>query len=96
MFSLWPYLLLAVLATALRRSAAPLAATLLASAALFCAPLLLAAPSAEFRYLLWPVFACLVVAALPGAPRWDTRGLRAPPPSAAPPTRPHPPEGERR
>lgn len=95
-FSLWPYLLLAVLATALRRSAAPLAATLLASAALFCAPLLLAAPSAEFRYLLWPVFACLVVAALPGAPRWDTRGLRAPPPSAAPPTRPHPPEGERR
>ncbi|MBX3726468.1 MAG: hypothetical protein KF823_11210 [Xanthomonadales bacterium] len=64
-FALWPYALVALLATLARRRRHPLAWPLLASAGLFCAPLLLAAPSAEFRYLLWPVLACLVVAVLP-------------------------------
>lgn len=72
-FALWPYALAAVLATAGRRRRHPLAWPLLASAATYCLPLPLLAPSAEFRYLLWPVLACLVALALPS---------RTPPPAS--------------
>lgn len=66
-FALWPYALAAVLVTAWQRRRHPLAWPLLASAAAYCLPLPLLAPSAEFRYLLWPVLACLVALALPAA-----------------------------
>lgn len=64
-FALWPYALAALLATLVRRRRHPLAWPLLASAATYCLPLPLLAPSAEFRYLLWPVLACLVALLLP-------------------------------
>ncbi len=61
LFMGWCYVLvgaaLAVLAR--RRAAHALELPLLASAALYLAPLVLVSPSAEFRYLIWPVVAVL-------------------------------------
>lgn len=67
MFLAWPYLLagagMAVMAWRQPRRH-PLLPVLLASAALSLAPLPLVAPGAEFRYLVWPLTACLVAALL--------------------------------
>jgi hypothetical protein len=59
-FAFWPYgLVLLVLAVGARarRPVNPLLLPLLVSAALLVLPLALVAPSVEFRYLLWAVFA---------------------------------------
>jgi len=67
MFFAWPYLLAGAVITVIawrqpRRH--PLLPVLLASAALSVAPLPLVAPGAEFRYLVWPLVACLIAALL--------------------------------
>ena len=61
----WPYLLIGLVATpfAWRRRAQPsasIALAILASAAMYALPLILLAPSAELRYLLWPSVAALI------------------------------------
>ena len=63
-FALGPYLLaaLAVLPLA-RRGTRTAPVLLLASALLYAAPLFLVAASSEYRYVWWPVVACLVAAA---------------------------------
>jgi hypothetical protein len=82
LFALWPYaLVLLVLAgSALVRSPVnPLLLPVLASAALLVLPLALVAPSVEFRYLLWAVFA---------APLGVALRLATPPPApVSPPPR---------
>jgi hypothetical protein len=65
----WPYLLIGLVAApfAWRRRAQPaacIALVILASAVLYTLPLVLLAPSAELRYLLWPVVASLIGAVL--------------------------------
>jgi hypothetical protein len=70
MFALWAYALataLAWLATRLiggSRPGHPLVAPIALSAVFYTLPLMLVAPSAEFRYLAWPVLAALVAMAL--------------------------------
>lgn len=63
MFFGWPYLLAGSIVAVIawrRPQRHPLLPVLLASAALCAAPLPLVAPGAEFRYLVWPVVACLL------------------------------------
>jgi hypothetical protein len=65
----WPYLALGLLVAPLawrdrERPPARTAGILLASALLYAAPLLVVAPSADLRYLLWPCVAALAAAAL--------------------------------
>ncbi len=65
MFFAWPYLLVAagIAVIAWRQPRRhPLLPVLLASALLSVAPLPLVAPGAEFRYLVWPLAACLIAA----------------------------------
>jgi hypothetical protein len=60
LFAFWPYTLalLALAASAcMRRPVNPLLLPVLASAALLVLPLALVAPSVEFRYLIWALFA---------------------------------------
>lgn len=66
LFTGWFYLLMlaAVAVSALRARQHALFWPTVTSVALFCLPLVLFAPSAEFRYLLWPVVASLTVIAL--------------------------------
>lgn len=67
LFALWPYaLILLVLAGSaiVRRPVNPLLLPVLASATLLVLPLVLVAPSVEFRYLLWAVFAAPLGVAL--------------------------------
>jgi hypothetical protein len=63
-----------------RRSdlAAGLALVILVSGTLYAAPLIVAAPSAELRYLLWPCIAALVAGVLAFA--GQRNGVRARPP----------------
>ncbi len=68
-FAAWPYLIVGLFALPFawrRRSdlAASLALVLLVSGTLYAAPLIVAAPSAELRYLLWPCVASLVAGVL--------------------------------
>lgn len=68
-FAAWPYLLIGLVAApiAWRRRAQPPASTalvMLASAAMYTLPLVLLAPSADLRYLLWPVVAAVTGAVL--------------------------------
>jgi hypothetical protein len=68
LFSGWLYVVVLTVAalTAWRSRSTPhrLFWPLVVSVALFLPPLFLAAPSAEFRYLLWPVVATMIVLAL--------------------------------
>jgi len=67
--SVWPALFLALFwLLAVRRRPepiAPLPACLVLSALLYAGSLVLVAPSAELRYLAWPLWAALVAMALP-------------------------------
>jgi hypothetical protein len=82
LFALWSYaLVLLVLAGSalVRRPVNPLLLPILASAGLLVLPLVLVAPSVEFRYVLWAVFA---------APLGVVLRLSTPPPApASPPSR---------
>lgn len=74
LFSFWPWALLlaGVAATAFdpRRSPPhPLLAPLLGSAVLLLLPLLVAAPGADLRFLLWPLFAAALAVMLARDPR---------------------------
>ena len=74
-FAPWPYLAtaLAIVIAALGWRRGPvrreLAGAVAASALCLAAPLVVLAPSSDFRYLLWSVFAALLAAALWFAPR---------------------------
>jgi hypothetical protein len=71
LFAFWPYglMLLTLAASARKREPVnPLMMPVLASAALVVLPLIVVAPSVEFRYLLWPVFAAALAVALRLAP----------------------------
>lgn len=80
LFAFWPYaLVLAAVAWLARgRRGHPLLRPLLWSCLLVTLPLLVAAPSAEFRYLVWPVFCAGLVLVL----RWlpDPQALPVAPP----------------
>jgi hypothetical protein len=82
LFAFWPYglVLLAVAASArLRRPVNPLLPPVLASALLVLLPLLVVAPSVEFRYLVWPVFAAALAVVLRLAPPGGAVELAGPP-----------------
>lgn len=66
MFAGWLYLVLLLVLAGLgrRREQHVLFWPTILSVGLYCLPLLLLAPSAEFRYLIWPVVAALIVLAL--------------------------------
>lgn len=67
LFAFWPYglvLLALAFSAPARRPVNPLLMPLLVSAALLVLPLALVAPSVEFRYLLWAVFAAPLGVAL--------------------------------
>lgn len=82
MFAGWPYLLgcLAVVWVAIRRARGGLPAAVALSGLSLALPLLVIAPSAEFRFLLWPVLAALISVFLTWAePSPATRRRPAPP-----------------